>query len=131
MAFSYSDVLTVDRDKVRFRIGDTQLNAGPRPDGRNFSDLELDFILSEEDSRVNGAIAHSFEILENEWSQYALSEKLQDVSFDAREVADNYAKRAAKWRKKPGGADDEERGSAIVAFTRHDAYTDAASSEYT
>jgi len=131
MSFSYQDTLATNRDKVRFRVGDTQEDAGPRPDKRNFSDAEIVFVLSEEDSRVNGAIAHTFEILAAEWSAYALSEREGEVAFDAKEVANNYRAEAAMWRLKPGGADEEERSQSLVTMTRGDAWADNAASDYT
>ena len=131
MTFTYLEALSVSRDKIRLRVGDTQENSGPRPDKRNFSNEELTFILSEEDARVNGAIAHCFEILAAEWSSYALSEREADLAFNASEVAENMRKQAAIWRKKPGGADEAERSGGLVTLTREDAYTEAANSEYT
>jgi len=129
MTFTYSEALSADRDKIRLRVGDTQDSAGPRPDKRNFSDQELTFILAEE-STVNASIAHCFEILANEWTAYALSEREADLSFDASQVADNFFKRAKEWRGKPGGASEAERSGGLVTLTREDAWTDAAS-EYT
>ena len=123
MTFSYFDTLTANRDKIRLRIGDTQRLAGPRPDKRNFSDEELTFILSEESASVNGAIAHVFEILANEWSAWALQEREGEVSIDAKEVAENFRKQAAIWRSKPGGASEAERSRALVTMTRVDEYT--------
>jgi len=121
--FTYNDALSTNRDKVRLRTGDTQEDAGPRPDGRNFSDAEVTFILSEESSQVNGAIAHTFEILSNEWAQAAIEEREGDVSFDAREVAENYRTQAGIWRQKPGGASEAENSGALVTLTRVDKYT--------
>ena len=123
MAFTYSEALTTDRDKVRFRIGDTQLDVGPRPDKRNFSDAEITFVISEESDQVNGAIAHCFEILASEWSSYALSEKEGEVQFDAKEVAENYRKQAEDWREKPGGGDEAERSASLITLQRTDPYT--------
>lgn len=114
---------TVPRDRVRFYINDTVLNEGPRPDGRNFSDAEIAFFLSEEDSRVNGAVARAFEVLANEWSGYALSMKEADLAVDAKEVADNYRIQAAFWRKKPGGGSEVELSGGVVTLERTDAYT--------
>ena len=124
MAFTYSDALTTDRDKVRFRVGDTVQDEGPRPDKRNFSNNEITFVLSEESSQVNGAIAHIFEILAAEWSAFALSEREGDVTVDAKEVAENYRMQATKWRQKPGGSADDERSVSLITITRDDAYSD-------
>lgn len=131
MAFTYSTDLDTSRDKIRFNIGDRVENEGKRPDGANFSDEEIAFALSEEDSRVNGATAYLFEILANEWSSYALSERGDSGNFDATGVAAEFRKQAEKWRKKPGGASTAERGAVIVQMTRYDAWTEAAESEYT
>ena len=130
MAYTYNDALSANRDKVRFRIGDTVVSKGPRPDNRNFSNDEIAFALSEEDSRVNGAIAHLFEILASEWTSFALSEREGDLTMDAKEVAANFRTQAEIWRKKPGGADTVERGASIVTFVRDDAYATAAANEY-
>jgi hypothetical protein len=130
MAFTYSTDLATDRDKIRLRIGDTVANAGPRPDKRNFDDAEIAFILSDEDDRVSGAIAQVFEILSNEWSAYALSERDSDVAMDATEVAKQFRAQAKIYRAKPGGSSDVIAGSVIVDFTRSDAWTAAAAAEY-
>lgn len=129
MTYSYSEALTVSRDKIRLRIGDTVEAAGPRPDKRNFSDEELTFVLSEE-TTVNASIAHCFEILANEWTAFALMEREGEVTFDAKEVANNYRTQAAFWRRKPGGASEAERSAGIIDLTRYDAWTEAAESEY-
>jgi len=124
MAFSYDEALTADRDKIRLRVGDTQADAGPRPDGRNFSNAELSFILTDEDSVVNAAIAHCFEILASEWTQHALTEREGEVSVDSREVAANYRKQASFYRQKPGGASEATNSGSLVTLTRVDEYTD-------
>lgn len=124
MAFTYRDTLSENRDKIRFRIGDTQENEGPRPDRRNFSDAEVAFALSEEDSRVNGAIAHLFEILAAEWSAYAIAEREGELSMDAKEAAAGYRTQATIWRSKPGGASESERSTTLITLTREDAYSD-------
>lgn len=102
MAFTYLEALTEDRDKVRFRIGDTQEDAGPRPDKRNFSDDEITFLLTDE-GNVVGAIGQAFEVLANEWESYSIEEKEGEVSFDAKEKAQDYDRRAAKYPHKSGG----------------------------
>ena len=123
MAFTYADTLLTSRDSIRLHIADTVSAKGPRPDKRNFSDAEIAFFLSQEDDRVNGAIAHAFEVLASEWSSYALAEKEGDVDFDAKEVADNYRIQAAFWRKKPGGGSDVELSGGVVTLERTDAYS--------
>lgn len=46
MAFSYSTALTANRDKVRFFIGDTVSGTGVKPSNANFTDEELDGLLT-------------------------------------------------------------------------------------
>ncbi len=123
MAFTYADTLLTARDAIRLHIGDSVSAKGPRPDKRNFSDAEIAFFLSEEGDRVNGAIAHAFEVLASEWTSYALAEKEGDVDFDAKEVAAGYRAQAAIWRKKPGGGSEVERSGGLVTMQRVDAYT--------
>lgn len=102
MAFTYD--LTTNRGIVRFNIGDTQENQGPRPDKRNFSDAEIDYLLSSESAgTTTAATAAAFEVLANEWAAYALSETEGEVRFDAKEVSDRYSDLADDWRHKPDG----------------------------
>jgi hypothetical protein len=101
MAFTYD--LTTDRGVVRFNIGDTAENAGPRPDKRNFSDEEIDYLISTETDGTTAASALGFETLASEWGAYTLSEREGEVNFDAKEVSDQYFDLANYWRNKPGG----------------------------
>lgn len=123
MAFTYDATLATDLSNVRFYTGDTQENAGPRPDKRNFTDAEVGFALTAEDDRINGAVAHLFEVLANEWISYSLSEKEGDRDFDAKELYDYYNQQAAFWRKKPGGEALTGLPDAIVDLDRTDAYS--------
>jgi len=123
MAFTYFDTLLTDRDKLRFSIGDSKEDAGPRPDNTNYSDGEIAFFLSEEDDRLNGAAALAFETLASEWESSSISEKDADVSYDAKNKAADFDKRAGDWRKKPGGAALAEQSTAFVTLTRVDEYT--------
>ncbi len=101
MAFTYD--LTTDRGVVRLSMGDTVENAGPRPDKRNFSDVEIDYLITTETAGTTAATALGFEILASEWGAYAISEREGEVSFDAEEVSDLYFKQATYWRNKPDG----------------------------
>ncbi len=101
MAFTYD--LTTDRGKVRFGLGDTIANSGPRPDKRNFTDAEIDYLISTETAGNTAAIALGFETLSSEWAAYALSERTGEGSFDAKEVSELYLKIAHEQRSKPDG----------------------------
>lgn len=101
MTFAYD--LTTNRGVVRFNIGDTVENSGPRPDKRNFSDAEIDYLIATETEGNTAASALGFEILTSEWAAYAISEREGEVGFDAKEVSDKYGKIANEWRNKPNG----------------------------
>ncbi len=101
MAFTYN--LTTNRGVVRLNVGDTVENSGPRPDKRNYSDEEVDYFISTETEGNTAASALGFEILANEWAAYAISEREGEVTFDAKEVSDQYLDIANEWRNKPGG----------------------------
>lgn len=101
MAFTYD--LTTNKGIIRFNIGDTVENSGPRPDKRNFSDEEIDYFLATETEGNVAASALAFEILANEWAAYTISEREGEIFFDAKEVSDQYLDIANEWRNKPGG----------------------------
>lgn len=101
MAFTYD--LSTNRGKVRLNLGDTVENSGPRPDKRNFSDVEIDHLISTETAGNTAATAFGFEILASEWAAYAIMEREGEVSFDAKAVSDQYTDIANEWRSKPDG----------------------------
>lgn len=123
MTFTYVGDLSTNLDKIRFYAGDTQSNAGPRPDKRNFTDEEIAALLTIESSEVNATIASLFETLASEWTSYALSESADKVSYNARNVAENYFNLSQEWRSKPGGASETERAGSVATLERGDAYT--------
>lgn len=101
MAFTYD--LTTNRGIVRFNLGDTVQNAGPRPDKRNFTDAEIDYLIATETDGNTAATALGLEILASEWAAYNLSEREGEVTYDAKGLADFYRKLANEWRNKPDG----------------------------
>jgi hypothetical protein len=101
MAFTYD--LTTDPGVVRFNLGDTVENQGPRPDKRNYSDAEIDYLITTETAGTIAATALGFEILASEWGAYTIEESEGEVDFDAKEVSDQYFSLANYWRSKPGG----------------------------
>ena len=100
---TFTNDLTADRGVVRFNIGDTVENAGPRPDKRNFSDAEIDYLIATETAGNTAATALGFETLAGEWGSYTLSERGGEGSFDAKEVSDQFFSLANYWRSKPNG----------------------------
>ena len=101
MAFTYD--LTTDNGIVRFSLGDTEENKGPRPDKRNFSDAEIDYLIATETAGTIAATALGFETLASEWGAYTVSEREGETNFDAKEVSDQFFDLATYWRSKPGG----------------------------
>lgn len=123
MAFTYDDSLALPRDVIRFKIGDTVADKGPRPDRRNFSDAEIAAMLSDEDDRLNGAIAALFETLAGEWAAWNLAETEGAASMDTRGMASKYTTLAEQYRAKPGGtAATQNTGRGTAAMQRKDAY---------
>jgi hypothetical protein len=101
LAFTYD--LTTDRGVIRLNLGDTVENAGPRPDKRNFSDSEIDYLIATETAGNTAATALGFETLASEWGAYTIQEREGEVSFDAKEVSDKFLSLANYWRGKPDG----------------------------
>ncbi len=119
MAFTYS--LATLRGQARLYIGDSVENQGPRPSGTNFSDEEIDFFISEGVSLSGAAIA-SFTALAGEWSAFALSEKAQHLSFDAKATAKGYREQAQEIRDNP--LENVGDLSGFIPLTRTDAYSE-------
>jgi len=119
MAFTYVGTLATDRDKVRFYIQDTVESAGPKPDGKNFSDAEIDGLVTNEET-WGRAVAAAFESLTAIWrTLYTFS--ADGGTYHRSNVADGYAAFAAQWRKKYGYSGSTVSTSAL---TRVDAYSD-------
>lgn len=124
MSFTYSDLLTTDFERVRFEIGDTEPNNGPRPMRKNFTDSQISYFLSAEDGRLNGAIARAFEVLAGEWGSYAQSESNGDKRRDASNVAAAHRASAKTAREKADGETTRSAATGSVMPTRVDGYSD-------
>lgn len=118
MAFTYLGTLSTSREKVRFYIQDTTISSGPKPSGANFSDAELDGLITTEGG-WRKAVAAAFEILAGEWAQYvdtAIGPRRQSLS----QTAQRYESLAKTWRQRSGST--ARAGSRAV--TRVDGYSD-------
>ena len=107
MAFTYDDSLDIDRDKVRFHLQDTVEDNGPKPDNSNFSDGELDALITIEGTWQR-AVAAGFEALASAWAKET-SFSVFNGSFTRSDAARYYQKLADKWREEygyAGGATD-------------------------
>lgn len=124
MAFTYVGDLTTDRDKVRFYIQDTASAAGPKPDGANFTDAEIDGLVTAEGSWQR-AVAAGFEALAAIWgNKYDFTSEGQ--SFRRSTPSDKFMTLAGKWRAQYGSAGTRVRS---LASTRVDAYSDDINSD--
>ncbi len=103
MAFTYTDDLTADRDKVRFWLHDIVEDQGPLPKNRNFSDNEVNGLLTIE-ATWQQAIAAGFETLASAWSKEG-SFSVFNGSFTKSTAASYYMKEAKTWRKRHGDSD--------------------------
>ena len=125
MAFTYLGTLATNRDKVRFHIGDTVENSGPKPASGNFTDAEVDGLITAEGS-YQKAVAGGFETLAGLWSQYVdtqIGPRRQAYS----QTAMGYEKAAKTWRGRSGS--QARAGSRAV--TRVDGYSDDVAADET
>lgn len=123
MAFTYNDILSADRDKVRFALQDTAVDSGPKPGGGNFLDNELSGLVTLE-GEWQRAVAAGFEALAAIWTQYAdLSEGPHKETLS--QVADGHRKSAALWRKRSGSATP----ARVAGIIKVDGYSDDVTSD--
>lgn len=100
MSFTYSESLVSDRDKVRFAVGDTVFEEGPRPEDANFTDEELDGLLVIEGTWER-AVAAAFETLVALWTKH-VTFNAEGISASMSDIADRYRQSAAEWRQRFG-----------------------------
>lgn len=120
MSFTYSDALTLDRDLVRFAVGDTVVSSGPKPADANFSDAEIAGLVTIEGTWQR-ATAAAFETLAALWARH-VNFSADGMSASQSDVADQYRASAALWRGRYGTAATGASGSSAV--TRVDGYSD-------
>lgn len=122
MAITYAGTLATDLDRVRFHLGDTDTatSKGPKPADGQFTDNELNGLISVEGSWQR-AVAAGFEALASLWARH--------VDFDAggmsasqSQIAAQYRQSALEWRTKYGVG--SSGGSGSRAVTRADGYSD-------
>ncbi len=92
MAFTYD--LTTARGAVRLALNDTVSGAGPRPDGTNFSDAEIDYFLTTAGGDVDAAVARASQGLALAWANVA-SITVGPRSEQYGNISAQYAQRAA------------------------------------
>lgn len=115
MSFTYDPA--TDIGKVRFELGDDAAGQGVKPDGSNFTDEEIQAVLTREHS-VMRAVAGICETLATRYTQ------LCDISVGPRreslsQIRDGYRARAADLRRVHGGAGNR---AFSISPNREDGY---------
>jgi hypothetical protein len=118
MTFTYVGDLSTDLDKVRFHIGDTVENAGPKPSSGNFTDEELGGVITSEGSWQR-AVAAVLDVLAVLWSP-STDIKIGPQWLFLSQTKEGFEKRAQQWRDDYGIATSAITTSTI---TKTDAYT--------
>jgi len=119
MAFTYTDSLLLDRDRVRFSLGDTLSAAGPKPADANFSDAEIEGLISIEGSWQR-AVAAGFETLASLWARH-VTFTAEGMSSNQSDISKQYRESAIEWRDKYGYGAGSSAGT--VPTIRVDAYS--------
>ena len=119
MTFSYS--LSTDIGQLRFELGDTVIGTGVKSDGSNFTDEELQYLLTREGS-LPLATAAACETLARDWAKIA-TVSLGQHSEQLGKVSAEYMARAIDIRNMVGGA----FSTFSIAPNRVDGYSDPPS----
>lgn len=123
MAFTYLGTLANNRDRVRFHVGDVTENSGPRPSDGNFSDAEVDALISDEGTWQR-AVASCFERLAAEWTKYP-DFKADGLSLNRSDIAKGHRTEAKMWRDRYGAA----MPMRVAGQITKDAYSDDVASD--
>lgn len=128
MAFTFNGTPTTDLDHLRLAIGDTTSGDGPAPDHSNLTDEILEFFL-DTGGGVAGAAAMAFDHLAALWISRPIFGP-GELSTIHVNLARDYQRMADLWRARSNDPDAGGSGVTVTAWTKEDAYTDAAG-EYT
>lgn len=119
------DAVDSSVQKVRLAIGDTDAGSGVRPDGRNFSNVELATFVTACGASWLRAVPLVLQTLATEYAN-AGRRALLSVDPEMVKTADQYAKIAAElrlqvieWKKQAAeldGAEDEGSSADAIAF---------------
>ena len=117
MAFTYR--LSTDLGKTRLAIGDTTNGGGPRPDGANFSDEEINVYLTPVIAAgysYGRAVSQLLRLLANEWAGKA-SISIGEYRVDYNTIAANYRAAAAEWERMTDASGAQTAGIAVGVMT--------------
>ena len=123
MAFTYNGTLTTNLDRVRFQIGDVTEDGGPRPSDGNFTDAEINQLITNEGTWQR-AVAACFERLATEWTRYP-SFKADGLSLNRSDIAKGYRMQAESWRQQYG----RTVPIAVAGQITKDGYSDDVASD--
>lgn len=118
--YTYTGDLLTDLDRVRFNIGDTVEDAGPKPEDGNFTDAEINGLVTIEGSWQR-AVAAAFETLASLWARHT-NFTAEGMSASQSDIAKQYAASAIEWRNRYGFSGTGGAGS--IAVIRADGYSD-------
>lgn len=124
-SFTYTDPTANNKDAVRFELGDKTENRGALPDGLNFTDVEIEYLLTQENSDVNRAVARGLEVLANEWSSYS-DLQVGDREELASQISRAYNRRARRQRELYGG---EDGGVVSTSMIKVDGYSQSTGAD--
>lgn len=117
MSFTYR--LSTELGKTRLAIGDTVNGAGPRPNGANFSDEEINVYLTPVLAAGNSygrAVAQLLRLLANEWTSKA-SISIGEYRVDYNTIAANYRAAAAEWERMTDASGAQTAGITVGVMT--------------
>lgn len=128
MSFTYDLAATGDDlliAKVRLELGDTEQDAGVKPNGANFEDEEIATWLDEESDHVMHTVIRACQALARMWSNVA-SVTVGPRSEQYGKIADNWD-RNIKTLSDQYGPPAGSGGGFGVASKRVDGYSETAS----
>ena len=102
MAITYDDTLPDNLSTVRFNIGDTVEDEGPRPANRNYSDNEINALLTKNNNDTLICTAVLFDTLATEWSKFAISFTMGPRKEELFRIAGRFEGLSREWALKAG-----------------------------
>jgi hypothetical protein len=114
MAFTYR--LSTDLGKTRLAIGDTVSGAGPRPEGANYSDEEINVYLTPVIAAgysYGRAVVQLLRLLANEWAGRA-NISIGEYKVEYSATATNFRAAAAEWERMTDASGAQVAGGVSV-----------------
>ena len=124
MAFTYIGDLSTNRDRVRFWVQDTISGSGPKPSDGNFTDAEIDGMVTAFGTWQR-AVDAALMALASSWRRFPDFRTESGFSLNRTDIADGFHKQAMDWAKQYG-IPPSLAGSSMgyQPMTRVDGYSD-------